>query len=303
MIAPSEDDMSDIHPFKGSVLSSHSCELGEGPTYDPHTNTAWWFNILGRELHELNVATGESRVHALPFLASVLARIDGDSQLLATDQGLVIRSTKDGTFRHYVALEPEKPGNRSNDGRVHPSGSLWIGTMGRKAEDGAGSIYHVAKGVVTPLFGGISIPNSICFSPDGSVGYYVDTRVNRIMRVSLDPATGLPTGDASIFIDTVGQQGGTDGSVCDADGLLWNARWGASAVDCYAPDGRHLARHSLPTKRGSCPAFFGPKADRMMVTTAWEGADETERAGDPQCGFTFDLGISVNGRFEPDYRL
>ena len=295
--------MTDTHSFQGKILSSRSCELGEGPTYDPHTDTAWWFNILGRELHELNVATGELKVHDLPFLASVLARIDADRQLIATDQGLFIRNTADGSFEPYVKLEADKPGNRSNDGRVHPSGSLWIGTMGRTAEDGAGSIYHVGKGKVTRLFDSISIPNSICFSPDGAIGYYVDTRVNRIMRVSLDATTGLPTGEASVFIDNNGQPGGSDGSVCDAEGNVWNARWGASAVDCYSPEGKHLARYSLPTKRTSCPAFFGKNADRLFVTTAWEGADEAERAADPQCGFTFDLGISVRGRFEPAYLL
>ena len=33
------------------------------------------------------------------------------------------------------------PPTRSNDARVHPSGTFWIGTMGRNAEKGAGAIY------------------------------------------------------------------------------------------------------------------------------------------------------------------
>lgn len=294
--------MSDLYPFKGSVFSDRPCELGEGPTYDAATNTAYWFNILGRELHELNLTSGEARVHALPFMGSVLARIDDERQLVASDQGLMIRDRRTGRFERYLELEPAHMGNRSNDGRVHPSGSLWIGTMGLKAQNGAGSIYHVAKGTVTRLFPGISIPNAICFSPDGAIGYYTDTRNSTIFRVPLDPATGLPNGEASVFVEG-GAPGGADGAVCDADGYVWNARWGQSAVDRYAPDGKHVARYQLPSLRTSCPAFFGEKADRMFVTTAFEGASADERAADPQAGFAFELGITVNGRLEPPYIL
>jgi sugar lactone lactonase len=294
--------MTQVIDFGGTVLSAHGSELGEGPTYDTATDTLWWFNILGRELHALNVTSGEARVHALPFRASVLARIDAGRQLIASEKGLFIRDVATGEFTLYRELEPAHMGTRSNDGRVHPSGALWIGTMGLKAEDGAGSIYHVAKGVITRMFAGVSIPNSICFSPDGATGYYTDTRIGKIMRVPLDAATGLPSGKAEVFVES-GPSGGPDGSVCDGDGNVWNARWGASAVDCYRPDGSHAARYALPTSRTSCPAFFGKDLDRMAVTTAYEGASAEERASDPQAGFLFDLGITVKGRPEPAYIL
>ncbi|MGN7292146.1 SMP-30/gluconolactonase/LRE family protein [Rhizobium sp. SAFR-030] len=295
--------MTETVAFQGSVLSSTACELGEGPTYDPQTDTVWWFNILGRELHELSVSTGDVKVHALPFKASVLARIDGDRQLIASDQGLMIRDSRTGAFERYLELEPAHMGNRSNDGRVHPSGALWLGTMGLKAQTGAGSIYHVAKGSVTRIVTGVSIPNAVCFSPDGTAGYYTDTTVNRIMRLPLDPSTGLPTGDAALFLDTSDRPGGADGAVCDADGAIWNARWGEGAVDRYDADGRHLARYKVPAKRTTCPAFFGAGGRRMLVTTAFEGASDKERAEDPQAGFTFDLGIDVAGRLEPCFQL
>ena len=178
--------MSEIIPFSGKVLSDLPLELGEGPTFDPATGTAWWFNIKGRELHELHLETGRKTLHALPFMGSVLAVIDPKRQLIASDRGLFIRDTKSGELTAYAALE-SNPGNRSNDGRVHPSGSLWVSTMGRKAEKEAGAIYHVGKGTVTRIYGGISIPNGICFSPDGTTGYFVDSAINHIMRVDSQP--------------------------------------------------------------------------------------------------------------------
>ena len=295
--------MADIHDFNGTVFCDTKLELGEGPTYDPFTDTVSWFNILGRQLHEKHLPTGRKTVHALPLMASVVARIDDGRQLLATEDGLYLRNRATGELTPHAALEPDKPGNRSNDGRVHPSGSLWISTMGKTGADGVGAIYHVAAGTVTKLFGDLSIPNSICFAPDGSIGYFTDTRVNRIMRVDLDVATGLPTGKPTVLIDAHGQDGGCDGSVCDAEGMIWNARWGLGAVDRYDASGRHLDRYLLPAKQTSCPAFIGLTANRMIVTSAMEGMSDAAREADPQAGQTFELGINVQGVFDAAYKL
>nr|WP_316652752.1 SMP-30/gluconolactonase/LRE family protein [uncultured Gellertiella sp.] len=292
--------MAETIPFTGQVACSQQLELGEGPTFDPVTGTAWWFDILGRELHELHLATGIKRVHALPVMASVLARIDDTRQLLATEQGLFLRDAGSGALTPHAVLEADKPGNRSNDGRVHPSGSLWIGTMGRKAEKAAGSIYHVSRGKVTRLFGDISITNAICFSPDGTKGHFVDTLENRLMRVELDPATGLPTGKPALFIDEQGKPGGMDGAVCDADGHLWNARWGTGRIDRYDTAGTLVARYAVPGLHSSCPAFVGDRLDRMLVTTAHEGLD---KAADPANGATYILGVPVRGVVPASYRL
>jgi sugar lactone lactonase len=233
----------------------------------------------------------------------VLATVDAERQVLATEQGIFLRDIASGGLTLLTALETDKPDNRSNDGRVHPSGALWVGTMGKTAADHAGAIYHVAGTTVTRLFGGISIPNSICFSPDGTIGYFVDTRVNVMMKVALDPATGLPLDTPSVHIDGTGQEGGIDGSVCDAQGGIWNARWGVGAVDHYDSTGQHLARYSLPAAQTTCPAFIGPDLDRLLVTSATEGLDAAGLAADPQGGKVFTLDVTVKGKPEPSFRL
>lgn len=289
-------------PFAGSILDGTLLELGEGPTFDPVSGTAWWFNILGRELHELHVATGRKNVHSLPVMGSVLTAIDTQRQLLASDEGLFIREIATGALTPHAALEPGNTHTRSNDGRVHPSGALWIGTMGRKAEDGAGAIYHVASGTVTKLYPEISIPNSICFSPDGRTGYFTDTRSGKLMHVALDPATGLPRDKATVLVDGSGRNGGFDGSVCDAEGTIWNARWGAAVLDRYDANGTLIASFSVPARQVTCPAFIGPDASRLLVTSAWEGMDDTARDADKLAGATFEMGFSVKGIAEHAYR-
>src|SRR5215471_8057501 len=187
-----------------SVLSAERCHLGEGPTYDAASDTAWWFDILEGRLFEAHLASGEIRIHRLGKMASALARIDAERQLVAAEDGLYIRSVADGTMTLYCALEADNPLTRSNDARVHPSGTFWIGTMGRRAEAGAGAIYALHRGEIQRLFPNISIPNAICFSPDGSIGYFADTHETTIYRVSLDQRTGLPRSAPEILIQHSG---------------------------------------------------------------------------------------------------
>ena len=290
----------DVVPTR--VLSAERCHLGEGPTYDPATDTAWWFDILERRLFECRLASGAITIHTLPNMASALARIDAERQLVVTDDGLYVRALADGAMKLFAAVEADNPLTRSNDARVHPSGTLWFGTMGRRAERGAGAIYALHAGKVVRLYPEISIPNAICFSPSGETGYFTDTARNVLNRVALDTATGLPLGDPEPLIHHR-DVGGLDGAVVDADGLIWNARWGAGCVDVYDPQGQRLRSLRVLARQSSCPAFVGPDLSQLLVTSAWQGMDEAARAADPDHGRTFLLEAGARGRPEPDVKL
>ncbi|KJC40505.1 gluconolaconase [Bradyrhizobium sp. LTSP885] len=285
-----------------SVLSAERCHLGEGPTYDAATDTAWWFDIRERRLFEHRFADGRTVIHALPKMASALARIDGERQLILTEDGFYVRHVADGRLELFVSLESDNPVTRSNDARVHPSGTFWFGTMGRRAEKGAGAIYALHRGRITRLYPEITIPNAICFSPNGDIGYFADTGRNTLYRVPLDPSTGLPVGDPVALIKHQGV-GGIDGAIVDADGLIWNARWGGGCIDIYDPTGRRLRSLRVPASQSSCPAFVGRDFSRVLVTSAWQDMDEAQRAADPEHGKTFLLDAAARGRAEPDVRL
>lgn len=295
--------MTDVHAFQGKVIDESQLVLGEGPSFDPISNSLVWFNILEKELHELNIDSGEKRVHQLPHMASVYAAIDDKRQLIATEAGLFIRQRESGALELHRVLETDKPNNRSNDGRVHPSGALWIGTMSKTAEKHAGAIYHVAKGEVTLLFDKITIPNGICFSPDGTRCYFVDTNTNHYMTVKLDAHTGLPVGKVELFLDQSETGSGCDGSVCDAEGYIWNARWGGSAIYRYSPDGKIVAQYEVPAKQPTCPVFYGRDLNKLAFTSAFEHMDDAVRAHSGANGQTLDLGLSVKGVQDAAYKL
>src|SRR5467141_769035 len=146
-----------------TILSGHHCLLGEGCTYDPATDTAWWFDILERILFRADLASGAVTSHALPVMASALAFIDDQRQLLATENGLYVRDVRDGRLALHTPIEADN------------LATLSIGTMGRKAEKGAGAIYRFHGGELVRLYAGVTIPNAICFSPDGATAYFTDS--------------------------------------------------------------------------------------------------------------------------------
>ena len=89
-----------------SILCDRHCHLGEGCTYDPATDTAWWFDILERTRFEAHLASGAVTAHALPFMASVAAFIDDRRQLLATENGLYIREIASGRLTLHLPSTP-----------------------------------------------------------------------------------------------------------------------------------------------------------------------------------------------------
>ncbi|QOF73028.1 SMP-30/gluconolactonase/LRE family protein [Aminobacter sp. SR38] len=282
-----------------SVLSDHACELGEGPSYDPVSDTLYWFDIVNGLLLEKRFGEDRTMTTQLGQMASAQATIDGERQLILTETGLHVRDRTTGGMALHTPVEATNAATRSNDARVHPCGALWFGTMGKQAEAGAGRVYWFFRGELRELYAGVSIPNSIAFSPDGTIAYYADTAVGRIMRVACDARTGLPEGEPKVFAESQ-STGSFDGSVVDGDGTLWNARWGEGNLVAYAPDGELVRSVPLPVSQPSCPAFLGKHADRLAVTSAWIGLSDDAHRAEPDAGRTFLVDLPVKGRLEPD---
>lgn len=295
--------------FTPTVLNAPLCELGEGPTYDRYTDTAWWFDILNSKLYEHAFGAGVTKQHDLPFAASALARVDEARQLVFTERGLYLRDVASGGLSLHCAIEADNPVTRSNDARVHPSGAFWLGTMGWKLEKEAGSIYWFYKGELRKLYNKITISNAICFSPDGTIGYFADTALRKVMRVPLDAATGLPIGEPVVFLDNFSAGnlasnlgGNPDGAVVDAQGNVWVALWGGAQVAGFAPDGSFLQSIIVSATQPTCPVFVGQDASKMLVTSAWGGLNDDERSHQ-QAGATFVIDLPFKGRFEPAVKI
>mgnify|MGYP002781053247 FL=1 len=254
------------------IFDPRPCELGEGPLWHPIREQLFWFDILNRTLHSQSGGEAESR--SFPDIVSAAGWIDRDTLLIASEAG-------------------------SNDGRADRQGGFWFGTMGRRAERGAGAIWRWYRGEVRKVFPGITIPNAISFTPDGRAAHFADTVTGRVMKVALD-AQGWPSGSPEVWLDLSAEGLNPDGAVIDAAGRLWNAQWGAGRVAAYAPDGSFLTAVEVPdAPQTSCPAFGGPGLSTLYITTALEHMDEAARARHPNSGKVFAFDGIAKGLPEP----
>ena len=261
--------------MSATVFDSRRCELGEGPLWHPLREQLFWFDIMGRKLLSRQ---GETPLEwRFDDYHSAAGWVDQYTLLLASETALWRFDIETGSRDKLIDLEADNPVTRSNDGRADPQGGFWIGTMGKSAEPGAGAIYRYADGEIRPLWTGLTIPNAICFAPDGRTAYFADTPTQRIMRVALD-AKGWPAETPGVFVDLAPEGLFPDGAAVDADDGLWNAQWGAARVARYAPDGRFDRAIEVGGLHSSCPAFGGPDLSTLYVTTALEALEAPDAA-------------------------
>lgn len=275
-----------------TIFDEQACTLGEGPLWHPERKQLFWFDILENTLHTNSDAGAERWI--FDENVSAAGWVDTDTLLIASETALMRFDITSGKTKHLHSLEAENSMTRSNDGRADPWGGFWIGTMGKAAEKDAGAIYRYYQGELRTLYAPVTIPNAICFTPDRGFAFYADTAAMKIWRQALDQEDGWPVGEPEVFLDFTGKDIFPDGAVCDEDGYLWNAQWGAGRVVRYAPDGKQIHEIALPTDQTTCPAFGGPEMQTMYVTSAAIGL-----TGQDDAGKTFVVETGVTGQTEP----
>ena len=263
------------------IFDSRPCALGEGPLWHPLRAQLFWFDITGNRL--LTRTADGPQEWSFSENVSAAGWLSRDELLIASETALFRFNLESGTQTDVTALDAGNPNTRSNDGRADPQGGFWIGTMGKSEAFATGAIHRYHRGELRVLFPNITIPNAICFTPDGRTAHFADTATGCVMRVALD-ANGWPKGEPETFLDLTAQALNPDGAVIDAAGVMWLAEWGAARVAAYAPDGTFLRAVPFDAPHTSCPAFGD---DTLYCTTALQGMDATARAAHPQAGQTF----------------
>jgi sugar lactone lactonase YvrE len=271
------------------------CALGEGPLW--FEGRLYWFDILSHTLHSCDERGQAHRTIPFSEPFSAAAAAGPNTLLLASASGLWRFDTGNSALELLCGLEADNLITRSNDGRADRQGGFWIGTMGRRLEPKAGALYRYYRGELRQLLSPLSIPNSICFSPDGAIAYFADSPTRKIMRWGLN-ADGWPVGDPEVFVDLSASKGSPDGSVIDREGALWNAQWGSSRIVRYRADGQEDRIIPLPVSQPTCPAFGGEDLSLLFVTTARDGVDAKKLGTEPQAGDLFCLTLPGLGLAE-----
>lgn len=276
--------------------------LGEGVLWDSAGKRAWWTDIQERRMYRYEPVSHALERFNLPERLGSFGFIEGSERIIAAFESGFAYYHPDSAALDWIYRPKHAASNvRFNDGRVDRRGRFWAGSMVEGRGEPTGKLYCLTKGVSEIHLTGISIANSLCFSPDERHLYFADSPHRAILRFDSDPATGRLS-NRHIFARTP-PGAFPDGSTVDADGHLWNAQWGASCVVRYAPDGTISGRIELPISQPTCVAFGGDALDLLFITSAREGLDAAELTMQPQAGDMFVFQIDVAGCKESLYRV
>lgn len=287
-------------PRLDCVLDARN-HVGEGPIWDRRDNRLYWVDIRAPALLSFDPADGKTAQWPMPEAISCAVPRASGGFLLALQSGLHGFAPETGALSPILDPEPDKPGNRLNDGKCDRQGSFWVGTMRDGSPAPEGALYRIgADRHCRRVLADIHVPNSIAWSPDGKTFYFADTRLDTIWAFACDPATGS-LGSQRIFAGPGSAPGRPDGATVDETGCLWSARYGGSAVVRFTPAGRVDRIVELPVSQVTSCAFGGPRLDRLFITTAAMHLAPAQAAAEPLAGGLFAIDTGAGGVPETSY--
>jgi len=232
--------------------------------------------------------TGEVSVFRSPSNYANGNYRDREGRLLTCehDSRRLTRTEHDGTITVLMDQYQGKKLNAPNDLAVHSDGAIWFTDPGygimsnyeghKAAFELSANVYRLDPNTreVTVVASDMDKPNGICFSPDETKLYIVDTGVPKHptdphpIRV-YDVEDGRRLKNGKLFVNM--GAGSSDGIRCDVDGNVWSAAgWGPegfNGVHVFAPDGTLIGRIHLPeTCANLC--FGGAKKNRLFMAAS-----------------------------------
>ncbi|MGW6461436.1 SMP-30/gluconolactonase/LRE family protein [Streptomyces sp. NPDC055078] len=267
------------------VITHH----GEGPCWNPATGRLSVVDQLAGDLLTFDAGGAPVRQHIGDVLAAWRPRRSG-GVVVAVERGFALVAA-DGTISPGRELWSD-PTVRMNDGGCDPAGNFYCGSMAYDARPGAGRVHRLTPGGETSVVHtGATISNGLAWSADGAFAYYVDTATGTVAKVAVDPATGrFGTPEPWVAVDA--RDGAPDGITLDAEGGVWVALWGGSAVRRYTPDGTLDEVVEVNARQVTACAFGGEGYGRLFITTSRQDLAPDD---DPAAGAVFTVEPGVRG--------
>lgn len=262
------------------------CRWAEGPLWFGDGRFLLWSDIPNNRMLKWDEETGAVSVFRKPSNFANGNTRDRQGRLVTCEHGgrRITRTEYDGSSTVLMDRFDGKRLNSPNDVVVKSDGSVWFtdppfGLLGNyeghKAEQEIeANVYRLDpdSGRATIVAEGVLGPNGLCFSPDESLLYIVESRgiPNRKILAYDVIDGGRKIVNRRVLIDA-GPGGTPDGMRCDIDGNLW-CGWGMGSpeldgVMVFAPDGTPIGRIALPERCANL-CFGGLKRNRLFMAAS-----------------------------------
>lgn len=262
------------------------CRWAEGPVWFGDGRYLLWSDIPNNRILKWEAETGAVSDYRRPSDFANGHTRDRQGRLVGCEHGArrVTRTEYDGSITILADSFDGKRLNSPNDVVVKSDGTVWFtdppfGILGlyegHKAEPELPQAvyrYDEHSQSLDVICDDILGPNGLCFSPDETSLYIVESRgqPNRKILKFAVSADGRSISDKRTLIDA-GPHGTPDGMRCDVDGNLW-CGWGMGSVELdgvmvFAPDGTPIGRIQLP-ERCANVCFGGANRNRLFMAAS-----------------------------------
>jgi gluconolactonase len=271
-------------PFNAAVERlATGFRWAEGPVWFGDGRYLLWSDIPNNRIMRWDEETGACAVFRKPSSHSNGNTRDRRGRLITCEHEgrRVVRTEYDGSITVILDRFDGKRLNSPNDVVVKSDGSIWFtdppfGISGnyegeRSAPELPTNVYRVdgGSGRATVAAGDVNGPNGLCFSPDETKLYVVESRSTpRQIRVFDVVGDDASLANGRVFASA--GEGAPDGFRCDVDGNLW-CGWGMTpalnGVVVFAPDATMIGQISLPERCANL-CFGGRRRNRLFMAAS-----------------------------------
>ncbi|KAG9102795.1 hypothetical protein FRC06_001097 [Ceratobasidium sp. 370] len=324
--------MSDPYQGLESITVSESllktqCILGEGPLYDPRTDTLHFVDILRNRVYNYQLESKLLTVHEYDEPVSALAiRADGPGLACIAKRGFALlhppSSDSERGNLEYLATPLDayrESKTRFNDGACDARGRFLAGTL-TVENGGGGSLWsYGVSGEGVRLIDGndISDSNGLGWTLDNKTMYFTNSRHGQILAYDYDIETGKYTSTLPVCQALTQKQVSPRADACISKSLKHTgcpmdcaltikkdygalSDWTGSKLVRFSKEGKPtLVVHIPGALNITACTFGGPNNDRLFVTTASPEASPEANAklsDYPLSGDLFE--VDLGGKFK-----
>lgn len=260
------------------------CRWSEGPVWFGDGRFLLWSDIPNNRIMKWEEETETVSVFRKPSRNANGNTRDREGRLVTCehDARRVTRTEHDGAITVLLDRFDGKPLNSPNDVVVKSDGSIWFtdpvfGILGyyeghRATPELPTNVYRIDPEThqASVVAADVMAPNGLCFSPDETLLYVVESRSKPRHILAFDVTrNGTALANKRILIDA-GPEGTPDGMRCDVDGNIW-AGWGMGealdGVRVFNADGRPIGHIHLPERCANL-CFGGRWRNRLFMAAS-----------------------------------
>lgn len=274
-------------------ISIQRHQLAEGPFWSQSEQALYWVDIPACQVWCWHQETNTTQHWGLPQKVSAVFTTQGDRLLVALADSVAYLDKATGELEYLCELDTDIKGNRSNDAKCDPNGSLWVGTMDDTEESASGRLWNIAPdGKRTLMLEGVGIANTLAWDETRGRFYFGDSMARKVHAFPYPEFQDVRSQTPFLEVE---EGVGTDGSCIDLEGCLWNAHWNGSRVVRYSPEGEVLQTIELPFSKPTSCVLGGKDGKTLFITSASVATNADDLANQPLAGHVVAIDVDVSG--------